>query len=75
MNRSERSAANCPTGFSSARDETGTTVVRARIETDVDTLPEAFAQAVDQYIEQMTAARWSRKPVGRGIRVTHLIPT
>lgn len=62
-----------PAGFESSRDETGATVVRARIETKASTLPEGFAQAVDRYIDQMTEAGWSREPVARGIRVTQVI--
>jgi hypothetical protein len=54
------------------QDETGARVVRARLETEADTLPEAFAEAASRYIDAMTAAGWSHVPVGRGIRVTHM---
>lgn len=63
-----------PEGFEAAPDPGGGTTVRGRIDVEADTLPEAFAQAVDKFIDQMMGAGWSANVATEGIQVTATLP-
>ena len=62
-----------PPAFDVAR-ESGTTVVRGAIEVEADTLQEAFAHAVDAFMDAMTDAGWEGVTVVGGIRAENILP-
>jgi hypothetical protein len=51
----------------------GTVTVRTRLAASAETLPDAFAAAAEQFLDEMTGAGWAGAPVTSGIRISHFV--
>ena len=68
------SSAEPPTDYNVDRTASDVFTVGGRIEVEAETLQEAFGKAVDQFLDDMTAAGWEGTRVTGGIRATQIIP-